>query len=399
MKNFIVNCAICDMRNVSEETLQGYDSVTVNAATVYITQRVKELIAKYPVTLNVADVLELAEGEQVAVQVQNGVFEIGPGDLSDKKRMLLVNGSLNILPDALEAAQSYGKINVNGTVSMPRSFSGQLSNLSVNGSASTYPDGAILLKRTAIIDALFPLRAKKALYWAARRLVFLDGKLDCEALAKTGATFSGKEAIIAESLVRGVAPLLDEQTELTIVPDGTVFVNDDGKLTKSFFSRYGAKVYVNGDLEVPKDGGELLEKMEYVQVNGDVKLSESLEEALQGVNIQYKELVLLKEKGKVFSEKLSVTVDERLLNKYPDGITVSECASVKIDKGVSPELIEERLQIRECATVKCTEEQRSAVEEVCEEVAQITTEDKKEGLLAQMFNPDNKVINAVQYTL
>ena len=33
MKKMIVNCATCDMRKVSEETLQAYEQIVVNAAT------------------------------------------------------------------------------------------------------------------------------------------------------------------------------------------------------------------------------------------------------------------------------------------------------------------------------------------------------------------------------
>ena len=37
MKKMIVNCATCDMRSVSEETLKSYEQIAVNAASVLVT--------------------------------------------------------------------------------------------------------------------------------------------------------------------------------------------------------------------------------------------------------------------------------------------------------------------------------------------------------------------------
>ena len=36
MKKMIVNCATCDMRKVSEETLQSYEQIVVNSALVLV---------------------------------------------------------------------------------------------------------------------------------------------------------------------------------------------------------------------------------------------------------------------------------------------------------------------------------------------------------------------------
>ena len=44
MKKMMVNCAVCDMRSVSEETLKNYEQITVNAATVFVTPEKKDKI-------------------------------------------------------------------------------------------------------------------------------------------------------------------------------------------------------------------------------------------------------------------------------------------------------------------------------------------------------------------
>ena len=76
MKQMIVNCATCDMRKVSEETLQNYEQVTVNAATVIVTAKAKELLNRYNVMMNVADVVEVPEGSNVRINSQNGSYEL-----------------------------------------------------------------------------------------------------------------------------------------------------------------------------------------------------------------------------------------------------------------------------------------------------------------------------------
>ena len=76
MKKMVVNCAICDMRNVTEETLQNYEQVIVNAATVLVTATSKELVNRFNVVMNTAEVLEVPDGENVRVNTQNGVCEL-----------------------------------------------------------------------------------------------------------------------------------------------------------------------------------------------------------------------------------------------------------------------------------------------------------------------------------
>ena len=55
-KNKMINAATCDARAVTEESLTGYENITINAATLIVNERSKELLNKYPVTMNVANV-------------------------------------------------------------------------------------------------------------------------------------------------------------------------------------------------------------------------------------------------------------------------------------------------------------------------------------------------------
>ncbi len=404
MKKMVVNCAKCDMRNVSEETLKSYERITVNAATVLVTPEKKDLIARYNVILNVADVIEVPAGENVRVVNQNGSYDLtadrAPQD--GETVLLFVNGVLNIDADAAEAAQKYYKINVNGAVTMPKSVSGALHNLSVNGSVNTYPDGAIRLRRNAVIDKTFPLRAKEnALYWAFRRLIFTDLALDTEKLHNRNVRFAAKTALIAESLAETVVPMLSEDTDIQIVPDGTKFFGFDVRMNKRFLKKFGTKAYINGDLTVEDEAAEILPEIEYLYVNGNVKISEALADAFEDIDAHYDELVIQKKTGKIIEDHVRATVDKALLEKYADGILVTDCAMVHIVKDVPSELILERLSIADCAKVFCTEEQEAAVCAVSKDVASIGGDEslKDEITGALHLNPDVKVVNASDYVM
>lgn len=64
-------------------------------------------------------------------------------------------------------------------------------------------------------------------------------------------------------------------------------------------------------------------------------------------------------------------VDRALLMANEKGVRVMNCAMLSIDKDVEPKLICDRLQIKNCAKVSCTEEQESAVHTVSKNVAMI----------------------------
>ena len=409
MKKMIVNCATCDMRKVSEETLQAYEQIVVNSALVLVTSETKELLNRYNVMLNTADVVEVPSGDDVRLNSQNGAYELTADAAPETGvwAMLMVNGSLTIGEDALEAARAYERIRVNGSVLMPKSMAGKLTNLNINGSINAYPDGAIRLKRNAVVDKTFPLRVREnALYWAARRLVFLDTALDVEKLAQKGVRFSSREALVAESLAETVTPLLTDDTDITVVPDGTIFVNDDVKMDRRFLKKHGPRAYINGDLTVEPDAVSVLPEIRYLYVNGDVKLPQELVEAFEDVDARYDELQILKKTGKIIQDQVRAAVDKALLEKFPDGVNVLDCAMLKISADVPSELILERLSISDCAKVVCTEEQEAAVSAVSTDVAMIGNKgDEMGGGIADMvtgslgLNPDIKVINAAEYVM
>ena len=399
-KKMIVNCAVCDARKVNEETLAAYESVTINASMILSDVRSRALLDKYPVAMNCASVLDLEE--DVAVSTINGHSEIKSSDIPNGKRFLLVNGSLTIGAGTERVLESCVGIQVNGSVTYPESLSGYLSRMKVNGSTTCYPDGAILLKRSAVIDRTFALRAKNSLYWSERRLIMVDPALDPAALAAKGAAFSSQEAVIAESKVEGLIGLIDEACGITIVPDGTAVIRDDVELSSGVLKKYGPKLYIIGDLRVDQDAAEALAQVEYLVVKGDVAVYGDLREELEALAQEIGGDVTVIRAGRCMRDLPMAKISAWMLEREPDGVHVEDCAMVKLDADISRDLIMEKLTISDCAVVSCSEEQEDAVTAVSEDVAKIGGaggEGLGEVLKKMAGDPDTKVVNASEYVL
>ena len=392
-KKLIINCGDCDARNVSEQTLSAYESIVINAGTVIVTPESKNLMHQYAVTINSGDILELEK--DVKLKSVNGSTQIKSTDAVPGKIYLDVNGSLEIAPGTEKVLEQYVGISVNGSVYYPESMSGYLSALTVDGSTVCYPDGAVLLKHSAVIDKPFALRAREKLYWSARRMIMVDPELDGGKLTAKGVRFSTKEVILAESKVEEMLGLIDEKAEIVIVPDGTQVVLDDVELSGGILRRYGTKLYIVGDLKVPKDAGEALSALEYLNVQGDASVTTELRDMLLEKAVQITGDVRAV-RGWSVSDKMSLRISKWMLEKESDGLSVSDCMTVRLDEDIPGELILERLSIRDCMKVACTPEQEAALAAVCEDVMKIGDGDEETGAKEL---PDTKVINAGDYVL
>lgn len=404
-KKMIINCGDCDARNVSEETLAAYESIVINAGTVLVTPEAKNLLNRYAVTMNCGDVLELEK--DVKLSQVNGSAQIRSSDMVPGRTYLVVNGSLEIGPNTEKVLQQYAGISVNGSVTCPESMGSYLNMLSVNGSTVCYPDEAVVLKRNAVIDKTFVLRAKKKLYWSAKRMIMVDPELDAAALAAKGATFSTKEVILAQSKVEALIDLIDEQAEIVIVPDGTAVIRDDVELNDMVLKKYGTKLYIIGDLHVPKEAGEALAQLEYLSVQGDAGVTEQWKELLLEKAVQITgDIKILR--GRTITDKMSVRISGWMLEQESDGISVVDCMKVRLDEDIPNRLILERLSVRDCMNVECTPEQESALGAVCEDVMKIGRGEESDLGIGDILKGvlggakellDTKVINAGDYVL
>ena len=392
-----INTALCDTRKVKEETLAEYDEIKINSAIVLVSPESRTLLSKYPVKINTSSVLEV-EGE-VTVSAINGAHTLEPGSaLPQGKCYLMVNGMLEVSPGCEELLKTYVGIAVNGMVTCPKSMAGLFAGAQINGKVETYPDGCIRLKNTTILDRTFHLRSKEgALYYAAGKVVALDGGIDFDALAAKGATFATKKLLVAQSLCEKAVPLFDAEAEIIVLPDGCAYVGDDATLDENLLRRYGGKLYINGDLTVNGESRGMLDKVTFLKVKGDLRVTKDMAEAVANLKAEYDELRIVADK--VIKARETVTVDRAMLESVPS-LSVVACERVELAADVSPELIREKLiRIRQCELVVCAKEQRSAVELVADEVETICEPGQEPKEEEEQEDAEVRKINAASYIL
>lgn len=399
-KNLIINCDVCDARKVKEETLSGYEHIIINTDLLLVNERSKEAFAKFPIICNMISSLEL--DEEVNCISENGHYEIAASTAVASNTVLAVNGDLVIHPGTQEVLQSFLAFSVNGSVRCPASLSPYLKNLSVNGSTDYYPDDCIVLDSDFTPDAYFPLRVKEGgRYYVKNRVCLTDQKLDIPSLAAKGIQFVTPSVLVGEASVPDALSLFDETVKLQIIPAGYAYAGRDVRLDQALLAKHGSRLYVEGSLTLDQSSAPLLSRIEGLKVNGTVCLPASLLDAFQGLGAEYENLTLLK--GKVLQSKPMATINASLLNACPDGLSVRSCALVRIAKDVSPEQILEKTQFESCASIFCSEEQKSAVELVSNSVAFIGAQEEKEagGGIGDMLGNllSSRVVNADLHVL
>lgn len=403
----IINAVTCDARAVTEDSLAGYENITINGAILIVDKRSKELLNKYPVIMNVATVVELPDGQDCTVKSINGKGEIGP-DAIGTNVFLIVNGKLFISGDSQEAVESFYRIFVNGKIQMPKSYEGRFGNITVNGKTEYYPDGAKILKADTEINDLFILRASNKLYYSSGNLFFLDAGIDTEKMIEKNLKFFAKKIVIAENLIHRLVSLIDEEAEIVKVPDGTRLIDDDLELKPKTIKKYGTKLCVTGDVSI-KDA-EALSSLEYLFSDGTVSINKELEDAFDEIESVYDELKIIDPDLGYFADRAIVKVGADVLKKYPKGVRIEDCFKVTLFEDLSAEDIMEKLHIVDCTIVICTKEQEAAVNMIAEDVAMIKVSEQDQGenediMIEDMMmsfpgsTKDTQVINADKYEM
>lgn len=410
-KKLMINTEICDARTIIEEDYAKYENIVINTELLLVNERAKSVLARLPVMLNAEETIALPEDMCVEVRTVNGKTQIGPETSFAENTLLVVNGCLEILPGAQEAIEKCYKIMVNGSALLPESMSFALGRISVNGASKVYPDGAVVLESDFSMDRFFPVRARQdAVYFAADRIVIADMAMDAQKLAAKNVSFITKELVVPENMIETLAPLVDIGASLTVVPDGYALVNGSCKLDDALIRKYGKRLFVLGDLEIPAGSAQIIGEIEKLQATGCVTITRPDLPAFEKIGAEYKEMKTVR--GKFVGNAPSVTVDQRLLDSAPDGVTIGNAAVVRIDAAIAPETILEKMEIRNAAMVCCTPEQRGAVELVTGNVAHISTGEEGESdgpggvgsILGGVFGGvkamlDTKIVNSENHVL
>lgn len=395
-KNFLVNCSVCDARKVSEETLAAYEKIIINTDLMVTDARSKEVLNRLPMVCNCDQYVDTDTDTEIAIH--NGRFEI-TGEAADARKVLLiVNGTLEIRPGSEKALESYVRILVNGTALYPESMSAYAGKITVNGKTECYPDGCVVLETQFTVDRYFPLRARTGgVYYAGEKVLATDPRLPLEKLAEKNVRFITRQLVVAEETLENALLLVDEKTKLQVIPAGYVYVGGETVLTEELLEKYGTRLYIDGNLQLVPESTKLLPRLEALEVTGEVCLTEKQLEAFRKTGAVYGQIVLVK--GKTIKNKVSLTLDVKMLEDAPEGILVKNCAKLYLAPEITRETILSQVQIKNCANVICSPEQKSAVELVAQNVGSIgQEEEQRSGLFEQMMQSE-KMVNVDEYVL
>ena len=392
-KNLLVNCVICDARNVNEEELKEFEEILINTDFLLVDKRSKVIINHLPIKWNIEHMLQLEEKEEIKLMSYNGKYEITGDVPCEEKTILCVNGALFIHPKTEEILKSFFHIIVNGQVSCPSSMSGFINGISVNGSVEYYPDNYTIMTRKWEMDRYFPILAKEGgKYFSSKSIEIIDTAVDTTLLVKKGVNFKTKELYVLEEKLKDCMELFNEDVTVQVIPTGYSFIKEDIMFCKETLLKYGNYLYVKGDLLFGAEDKESLKQIEGLYVKGTLYLSEEQFKELNQKNLSYEKVEIIKENAQW--KKNKVVVDAEMLSKSKEGISLISCSIVEIAEDVSEQEIKEKVSLINCALVRCNKKQHGAVELVGRKIAKIAYDkEEKEG------KETVRVINAEQYIL
>lgn len=405
-KNYVLNCDVCDTRKMKEEDYSHYEQIMINTDVVIVSNSSKSMLNHLPVTLNHDKMVEIADDVELFVKTVSGSYEI-TGETADvENTVLIVDGNLMIEPGTESFLKKYVEIVVNGSVKYPQSLSGYLNRMTINGSANVYPDDCVRLAPEFTIDKYFPLRAKEGRKYYAEQLVIIkDKEVDIAKLVSKNVRFVTSKLIVPESKVEDCAAIFNEQVEFIVVPDELELVYGDTTLGESLIAQNGPCLFVYGnvELDVNADISSLCNRIERLEVCGSVTLLEEQEATFRKLNAKYTELIITKDNLKIRNMP-KVKIDKILFENAPEGIEVSNIAKIVIEKDVTPQMILEKLTVRNCALVSCSMEQESAMQAVSVNVGKIGRPFETEnglddigGIIRRLSN--TKMVNADSFVM
>lgn len=402
-ENFTINCEICDARKIKEENYKAYSQIMLNTDILLVNETSKEILSKLPVTINVDTTLEIPD--DMSFHFVNGDFELNGSMPSELNSFLYVNGTLFIRPGSENQLTSFWKIYVNGDVRMPESMSVFPGKLHVNGSLIRVPDQCRELEDVFIMDKYFPVRAaKNGKYFAKDLIKITDPAIDAALLADKGISFITRCVLARENMLPSLLELFDETVTIQVIPSDYAYVEGDVRLSEALLERYGDKLYVGGSLFLNEASPALLSRLKAVRTSGDIFLTPQQQEFIKNLDISCRSLVLTREK--ILENLPQITVDSEMLTQCPGGIEIRNTAYIKVLDDVAPELIAEKLSIKNCACVSCSPRQTSAIQIAGKNIAAIqdsTEESEREAdsRFLEMLKKleSSKMVNAEHYEL
>ena len=408
-----INCDTCDARKINEDNYTQYSEIIVNTDEMIVDDRSKAILNKLPFNIS-ADNYKSEEIGVTSAKTRaiNGVYEITPSSIVDDNLAIALNGILKIAPGTEEILKKYEKITVNGIILCPKSIAAilPLPSLSLNGMTKVYPDEYVLLDNKYKLDKYFPMRAASGGgYYAALCVYDMDPETDFNMLAEKNVKFSTDKVYIRKGHLSSGLGLFNIEAEVVEIPDNCTLVFDDScVLDNSFVSSYSTNPYILGNLDISKENIEALRKLESLTVDGTIRINKDCMDVFESLHATYNKLEV--KKGVLLCDRAMLHISRDILEENAEGVTVEDCAIVKLDSNIEPALIKERMVIRDCAKVECTPEQRSAVDQIAKDVALVSSGGLVSGIFNTLFgnsgdsstsgnDSETKYINADYYEL
>ena len=391
-KDLILNTALADLRHVTEETISAYRQVKINAATVLTTPRVQELCARYGCAIDAAVLLSLPEDAPFAQH--NGTFTLTPGTPFAPGTALQVNGTLIIQPGCEEIVENASALLVNGKILCPASMAALVqSKARVNGSVMPYPDDATVITGSLSLDKVFLLRAKPGVtYFVSGKIKAVTSQLPVHELSDKKVQLIARQAIVLESYLTDLLPVLSDDAALTVVPDGWAYQDGDFPLTAEKAKALGGRMFVNGDLLVPD--AQALSACTALEVTDTAYVPKALASAFYAVCPHYGDLVLYT--GYLLREEPTFTLTESFLLEHPEGVALCEAGMLSIQPNVNPDLLKERVTLlRGCGCVSASDRQKAVLLPVSQDIGAW----EEPETVSDEETPHAVVINAATYQL
>ncbi len=361
-KSLILNCDVCDSRNMKEEDYRQYETVTINSEVLIVNEVSKGMLLRLSVRQNIERTLECEE--ETDVRIVNGAYEITADRMPQKPVILVANGPLKVMPGTETVLGKYKCLIINGPAEFPESLTDFMNNMTVNGKVTTYPDDHVILGDDFVMDQYFPLRAVEGKKYFARNAVIIqDADVDIAELLQKHIHIRTPRLIVPESRIEECSCLFDADVDFVVVPEGMALVCGDAVLDEELIRRKGRRLFVYGHLELKEDEDMEMIRRETGQlvVTGSVSLYRHQKEEFQKLDARYEDL-RIKSQERVLQGMVTVHLNKKLFDHSPDGIRIGSAVKVVIEEDVTPEMIMDGLNGINCLQIECSEEQREALD-------------------------------------
>ena len=239
-KSLILNCDVCDSRNMKEEDYRQYETVTINSEVLIVNEASKGMLLRLSVRQNIERTLECEE--ETDVRIVNGAYEITADRMPQKPVILVANGPLKVMPGTETVLGKYKCLIINGPAEFPESLTDFMNNMTVNGKVTTYPDDHVILGDDFVMDQYFPLRAVEGKKYFARNAVILqDADVDIAELLQKHIRIRTPRLIVPESRIEECSCLFDADVDFVVVPEGMALVCGDAVLDEELIRRKGRR--------------------------------------------------------------------------------------------------------------------------------------------------------------